>query len=92
MKKTEFYILNNLYNASIGRAKVSSDLNLNRALKDTSAYNSLVEQGFIDMHSGEITQNGLASLEPYRVNNAVILAAGSATRFIPLSLEQPKGL
>lgn len=92
MKKTEFYILNNLYNASIGRAKVSSDLNLNRALKDTSAYNSLVEQGFIDIHSGEITQNGLASLEPYRVNNAVILAAGSATRFIPLSLEQPKGL
>lgn len=92
MKKTEFYILNNLYNASIGRAKVSSDLNLNRALKDTSAYYSLVEQGLIDMHSGEITQKGLASLEPYRVNNAVILAAGSATRFIPLSLEQPKGL
>ena len=27
-----------------------------------------------------------------RVRNAVILAAGAATRFVPLSLEQPKGL
>ena len=31
-------------------------------------------------------------MAPYKVDNAVILAAGSATRFIPLSLEQPKGL
>lgn len=92
MKKTEFYILNNLYNASVGRAKVGSDLYLNRSLKDKSAYNNLVKQGLIDTQSGEITERGLASLEPYRVNNAVILAAGSATRFIPLSLEQPKGL
>ncbi len=28
----------------------------------------------------------------YPVRNAVILAAGAATRFVPLSLEQPKGL
>lgn len=27
-----------------------------------------------------------------RVRNAIILAAGAATRFVPLSLEQPKGL
>ena len=27
-----------------------------------------------------------------KVRNAVILAAGAATRFVPLSLEQPKGL
>ena len=28
----------------------------------------------------------------FQVRNAVILAAGAATRFVPLSLEQPKGL
>ena len=39
-----------------------------------------------------ITERGLQALEPYRVSNAVILAAGPGTRFIPLSLERPKGL
>ena len=39
-----------------------------------------------------MTEAGLRALEPYRVDNAVILAAGASTRFIPLSLEQPKGL
>lgn len=41
---------------------------------------------------GALTEAGLRALEPYRVDNAVILAAGASTRFIPLSLEQPKGL
>lgn len=92
MNQNEFYILNNLYNASVGRAQVTSDLTLSRAVKDQSAYRGLVERGWIDASTGEITDRGLQSLEPYRVDNAVILAAGSATRFIPLSLEQPKGL
>ena len=33
-----------------------------------------------------------AELEPYRVNNLVIMAAGLSSRFTPLSLEKPKGL
>lgn len=92
MDKTAFYILNNLYNASIGRAKTSSDLFLNAALRDSLAYASLVEQGLLDQITGGITDSGLEALKPYQVDNAIILAAGSATRFIPLSLEQPKGL
>ena len=92
LTKTEFAILNNCYNASMGRAGVTSDLFLNHALKDSTAYNGLIERGLIDKKSGEITEQGLQSLQPYKVDNAVILAAGSATRFIPLSLEQPKGL
>ena len=39
-----------------------------------------------------MTSKALNALQPYKVNNAVILAAGASTRFIPLSLEQPKGL
>ena len=39
-----------------------------------------------------ITNVGLVELEPYKVNNAVILAAGMSTRFAPLSYEKPKGL
>lgn len=47
-------------------------------------------QNVID-NSG-ITLEGIKLLEPYKVNNAVIMAAGMASRFVPLSLEMPKGL
>ena len=42
--------------------------------------------------NNEVTNAGRVELEPYKVNNAVILAAGMSTRFAPLSYEKPKGL
>lgn len=39
-----------------------------------------------------ITLEGRAALEPFRVDNAIILAAGMSTRFVPFSYEKPKGL
>ena len=39
-----------------------------------------------------LTEAGLQALEPYRVQNAVIMAAGMSSRFVPISLEKPKGL
>lgn len=39
-----------------------------------------------------LTSSGLKALEPYKVNNAVIMAAGMSSRFAPLSYEKPKGL
>lgn len=41
---------------------------------------------------GGITEKGMAALEPYRVQNAIIMAAGTSSRFVPISLEKPKGL
>lgn len=41
---------------------------------------------------GGITAAGLKLLEPYRVTNAVIMAAGLSSRFAPISYEKPKGL
>ena len=35
---------------------------------------------------------GLAQLKPYKVDNAVIMAAGMSSRFAPLSYEKPKGV
>ena len=40
----------------------------------------------------EPTEAGHVALEPYRVENAVILAAGLSSRFAPISYEKPKGL
>lgn len=53
--------------------------------------NELLQKGYVD-ENGEATVEGISQLEPYKVDNAVILAAGAATRFVPLSLEKPKGL
>lgn len=40
----------------------------------------------------QLTEAGLGALAPYRVHNAVIMAAGFSSRFIPYSYEKPKGL
>ncbi len=52
---------------------------------------NLKEASFID-DTYLITSKGLDSLTPYKVKNAIILAAGMSTRFIPVSFEIPKGL
>lgn len=44
------------------------------------------------IEAGELTPSGWRALEPYRVRNAVILAAGLSSRLAPISYEKPKGL
>ena len=51
---------------------------------------TFAEKGWID--DTGVTERGLEALLPYKVDNAVIMAAGMSTRFVPLSLEKPKGL
>ena len=42
--------------------------------------------------NGRRNRSGKNALAPYRVDNAVILAAGSAARLAPLSFEKPKAM
>ena len=44
------------------------------------------------LEDGRITAKGLAALRPYKVENAVVMAAGMSSRFVPISYEKPKGL
>lgn len=57
---------------------------VNKAIRDLEA------SGFIA--DGRVTPSGLAALKPYKVENAVIMAAGLSSRFAPISYEKPKGL
>ena len=50
----------------------------------------LSQNGFYQ--KGGITEKGLAALEPYRVQRAVILAAGFGSRLVPVTLNTPKPL
>ena len=52
---------------------------------------SFQQAGLIN-ESYQVTAKGFQLMEPYRVKNAIILAAGMSTRFIPVSYELPKGL
>ena len=90
MNKKEFNILNLAYNKRIGRSDIMYEESY--IPKDEKIVNNELEKkGYIDKN-GEVTIEGIRQLEPYKVDNAVILAAGAATRFVPLSLEKPKGL
>lgn len=52
------------------------------------------DQKLIEVIDGRyvVTKEGLKYLEPYRVEKAVIMAAGLGSRFVPLSFDIPKGL
>ena len=79
--------------------KVKTQRELARALHISlgsvnSLMNDLLLRGLvISSDSGFcLTEEGLEALKPYKVRNAIIMAAGFASRCAPLSYEKPKGL
>ena len=59
--------------------------------KVNSLFKEMKEDQFLDQE-GHLSELGKKALEPFRVQNAVIMAAGMSSRFAPLSYEIPKGL
>lgn len=59
--------------------------------KVNSLLKEMKEAQFLDQE-GHLSELGKKALEPFRVQNAVIMAAGMSSRFAPLSYEIPKGL
>ena len=56
---------------------------VNTAVRECEARGLIEERALMDA--------GRAALDPYAVNNAVIMAAGLSSRFAPISYERPKG-
>ncbi len=52
--------------------------------------NRFKEKGLVGENG--ITEAGMEALSPYKVKNAIIMAAGAGTHFVPVTLEKPKGL
>lgn len=74
--------------------KYESELFGSKLFKNPStiinAYEDLEKTGFLA--DGSLTDNAEKLLEEHRIDNAVILAAGMSTRFVPFNYEKPKGL
>ena len=61
---------------------------VNAMMKECAA-GGLIEQ---TADGCRLTEAGLDTLRPYKVDCALIMAAGFGSRFVPLSFEKPKGL
>ena len=81
----EFKLLNYLYNNTGLVDKLTAHV-----LNNKDLFSDLESRGLVSNY--RLTPQSKEALRPYAVDNAVIMAAGAATRFIPLSLEQPKVL
>ena len=53
-------------------------------------YKALVLESYVK--DGIITKKGQSELKKHSIDNALILAAGTSSRFVPLNFEKPKGL
>lgn len=53
-------------------------------------WNDLEDKGLIA--DKQITDSGIAALEPYRVKRAIFIAAGFGSRLVPITLNTPKPL
>ncbi len=62
--------------------------------KTNKLINYLINDGYIEAkeHNYILAEKAVNLLEQYRVDNAIIMAAGFGSRFIPLTYETPKGL
>lgn len=91
MTKNEFDILYQLIKGSaITQRTLSETLGLSLGNINNNI-SSLRSAGYIDSKN-KITPDGLKAMEPYKVDNAIVMAAGMSSRFAPLSYEKPKGL
>lgn len=91
LTKSEFKVLHAL--AGTGERLTQREL-ARRSELSVGTVNTVIRTcanaGLID--GGRLSEKGLQALEPYRVHNAVIMAAGLSSRFVPLSYERPKGM
>ena len=91
LNRDEFNILYNIKkNANITQRSLAKQCGVSLG-KINSGVSLLKGKGYLSKE-GRITQYGLDALKPYKVKNAIILAAGFSSRCRPLSYEKPKGL
>ena len=90
MKNNEFDFLYYVYkNGLDGYRKIAQSTNISLGAISKLA-NKFKEIEALDEKG--LTPKGIELLKPYKVDNAIIMAAGMSSRVVPLSLEMPKGL
>ncbi len=60
--------------------------------RQNELHNEGLSKGQDKIATAQVLDAGLKALEPYKVNNALLMAAGFSSRFAPISYEKPKGV
>lgn len=90
LTEDEFSLLTTLMShCQASQRELSATLHLSLG-KINQLCQEMKEKGLIA--DKQVTAAGLEALAPYKVKNAIIMAAGMSTRFAPLSYEKPKAL
>lgn len=90
LTKSTFKVLNALRDEAVHTQRhIATATGLSLGTVNT-AYRALVDEGLAD--NFYVTDAGFKALSPYKVDNAIIMAAGLSSRFAPLSYEKPKGV
>ena len=90
LTKSTFKVLNALRDEAVHTQRhIAAATSLSLGTVNT-AYRALVDAGLAENFS--VTPAGFEALSPYKVDNAIIMAAGLSSRFAPLSYEKPKGV
>ena len=97
MTKSEFDLLmyiDNNYKFDHTQRAIARKLNFSIG-KTNELLNNFIKNKLISIDNDKkyiLTKKAYKLLKPYKVDNAIIMAAGMSTRFAPLSYEVPKGL
>lgn len=94
MKTAELKVLREIEQGSnYNQRQIAENTGLSLG-KTNQTIRSLKEKDYIYIKNWNyfLNKKGKLKLESYRVDNAIIMAAGMSTRFLPLSFETPKGL
>lgn len=90
LNKNEFQVLTALASHRIANQRSLASISELSLGTVNTTLKALAEKGYVDAF--ELTPRGVQALKPYKVENAVIMAAGLSSRFAPISYEKPKGL
>ncbi|KAA0548500.1 NTP transferase domain-containing protein [Bacillus sp. BGMRC 2118] len=77
----------------VTQRELSKILNISLG-KTNKLFSSLMDEGYIThtQNGYSLTDKAENLLKPYKVDNAIIMAAGFGSRFVPITFETPKGL
>ena len=85
-----------LENPAVTQREMAKELNISlgsvNSLTKECAARGLIEEGSSQKERWHLLKPGRDLLDQYRVDGAVIIAAGFGSRFVPLTFETPKGL
>lgn len=98
MQRRQFQIIQLIKNSpDIPQRKISKILKIspayvNKILFDMQHSGLLIDEDIPVFGKKRLTENALAMYESCKVDNAIIMAAGFGSRFVPLTYATPKGL